>query len=113
MSNARPDSEEYEEHRVRHLLPGEEVTGEPGSPIERGTRQEAIVALAVVGAITLAMLVRGFSAWLSIGDRPRSWQHGTQPYVPAQAYASTEPPPAASPKQVELPPPKIQPKRGQ
>ncbi|MBI2842321.1 MAG: hypothetical protein HYX78_02870 [Armatimonadetes bacterium] len=38
-----------------------------------------------------------------IGDRPRDWQFGVTPYVPAESIFSIEqPPPAAPPNQVEL-----------
>jgi hypothetical protein len=76
---------------------------------ESGARRERRMTVLVIALLVLGMLCWALLAFLLVGDRPRSWEYGAAPYIPAESYSSTEPtPPAATaPKQVELPPPTI------
>lgn len=63
--------------------------------------------MVIVTLIVLGVLAWNLIAWRVIGDRPRAWSYGAARAIPAESYASSEPPPPPSqaPKQVELPPP--------
>ncbi len=74
-------------------------------------RRETVVAWLVVLGLVIVMLVRGALAFWMYGDRPRTWQYRTAPYIPAETYSSTQPAPrGAAPKQVTLPPSPVKPK---
>jgi len=74
-------------------------------------RRETVVAWLVILGLVVVMLVRAALAFRMYGDRPRTWQYRTAPYIPAETYASTQPAPrGAAPKQVTLPPSPAKPK---
>jgi hypothetical protein len=78
------------------------MTSEHGQGGRGNWRGAIIVALVAFGVLVWNLL-----AFRIIGNRPRNWSYGVAPAIPAESYASSEPPPPPSqaPKQVELPPP--------
>ena len=69
-------------------------------------RRETRLAWFVVVLAVVAMLALSLTTLFTIGDRPRTWQFRSAPFIPAETYASTQPASASTvaPKQVELPP---------
>jgi len=72
------------------------------SAARRGNRLAWFVVMLAVAA----MLALSLTTLFTIGDRPRTWQFRSAPFIPAQTYSSTQPASASrvAPKQVELPP---------
>ena len=79
------------------------MASERGGASGRETRD-----LLIIGLIATLIVVWAGLVYFLVGDRPREWDYGSQPYIPAESYRSTEAPPPAqnAPTQVELPPTK-------
>ena len=75
---------------------------------DEGTdRRHQIRDLLIVGLIAALIILWAGISFFVIGDRPRTWDYGSQPFIPGASRASTERVPTAAepPPQVELPPP--------
>ncbi len=52
---------------------------------------------AVVIIVVLFILLWTAVIYHAVGDRPRTWDYGTTPYIPAQSYYSSQPQPTGQP----------------